>query len=140
MSLDVYLIRERLISYDGGKTHVEDNEKVYWANITHNLSEMASEAGIYEALWRPYRLREDFKEWNLYADNEYEFEDKCVIKAKDIITIIEKGLKDLKKKPKHFEKFNSPNGWGWYQNFVPFVEKYLKACKEYPEANVIISR
>jgi hypothetical protein len=30
---------------------------VYNANITHNLGKMA-EAGLYEALWRPYRLKQ----------------------------------------------------------------------------------
>ena len=50
MSLDVYLIRKRWISYDEGKTNTEEEETVYDANITHNLGKMAGEAGIYEAL------------------------------------------------------------------------------------------
>ena len=140
MSLDVYLVCRKWVSYDEGKTHTEENEEIYWANITHNLGKMAGEAGIYEALWRPYMLRKDFKNWKLYADDEYEFEEKCIIYAKDIIPTIEKGLADLKARPKHFEKFNSPNGWGMYEHFVPFVEKYLEACKEYPDAIVKISR
>ena len=40
MSLDVYLNRKRYLSYDEGKTYTEDNENVYWANITHNLGKM----------------------------------------------------------------------------------------------------
>lgn len=120
MSLDVHLNRKRLVFYDGGKTHTEEKEEVYCANITHNLGEMADKAGIYKALWRPEEIGAKY--------------------AKDIIKIVEKGLADLKARPEHFEKFNSPNGWGMYEHFVPFVEKYLEACKEYPDAVVEVSR
>lgn len=108
MSLDVSLIRKRCLSYDEGKTYTEDYEEVYSANITHNLGSMATEAGIYYALWRPEEI---FK-----------------TKAIEIVELLEKGLSDLKERPQHFEKFNSPNGWGMYENFVPFVENYLNAC------------
>jgi hypothetical protein len=120
MSLDVYLTRKKWISYDAGKTLTEENETVYDANITHNLSEMAFEAGIYEALWRPEEIGKT--------------------KASEIIELLEKGLTDLKVRPKHFDKFNSPNGWGMYEHFVPFVEKYLNACKEFPNAEISVSR
>ena len=120
MSLDVYLNVERMISYDKGLTYKEDNEQVYWANITHNLNAMAEAAKIYEALWRPKNI--DAKQ------------------AKDIIELLEIGLTDLKNRPEYFEKFNSPNGWGMYEHFVPFVENYLNACKENPEAIIEISR
>ena len=39
----------------GGKREI-----MYNANITHNLGKMAEEAGIYEALWRPYQLKEGY--------------------------------------------------------------------------------
>ena len=120
MSLDVYLKRKKWISYDAGKTLTEEDETVYDANITHNLGKMAGEAGIYEALWRPEEI------------------DKT--KASEIVELLEKGLADLKARPEHFEKFNSPNGWGMYKHFVPFVEKYLNACKEYPDAIIGVSR
>ena len=120
MSLDVYLNRKRYLSYDKGKTYTEDDEQVYWANITHNLGKMASEAGIYEALWRPEEIGKT--------------------KASEIVELLKKGLADLKARPEHFKKFNSPNGWGTYKHFVPFVQKYLEACKEYPDAVIEVSR
>ena len=120
MGLDVYLNRKRYLSYDEGKTYTEDDEQVYWANITHNLGKMASEAGIYEALWRPEEIGKT--------------------KASEIVELLEKGLTDLKSRPEYFEQFNSPNGWGMYEHFVPFVEKYLEACKEYPETDIYVSR
>ena len=120
MSLDVTLYKKYHVSYDKGKTLEEKEEKVYWANITHNLNEMADKAGIYKALWRPEEI-----------DAKY---------AKDIIDIIEKGLTDLKARPEYFEQFNSPNGWGMYHNFVPFVEEYLEALKQNPETEIHVSR
>ena len=89
---------------------------VFDRNITHNLSEMASEAGIYEVLWHP---------------NEHGY-----LKARQIISILDDGLKLLKVEPERFKKFNSPNGWGMYEHFVPFVEAVLEACKEYPDADI----
>lgn len=140
MSLDVYLYRKRYVSYDEGKTYAEDNEEVYSANITHNLGKMAAEAGIYEALWRPHRLKEGYNIPIDDYDAEYEFEEENKTVARDIIPLLEKGLADLKSRPEHFEIFNSPNGWGLYGNFVPFVEKYLEACKKYPDAIIGVSR
>ena len=34
----------------------EESDYVYSANITHNLTKMADEAGIYECLWRPEEI------------------------------------------------------------------------------------
>jgi len=120
MSLDVYLNRKVYLSYDEGKTYTESTEQVYEANITHNLNKMAQEALIYEALWRP--------------------EEIGAVKAKDLIDKLGLGLDAMKNDPEHFKKFNSSNGWGLYEHFVPFVEEYLKACQEYPEALIEVSR
>ncbi len=140
MSLYVYLNRKRYLSYDEGKTYTEDDEQVYWANITHNLGKMADEAGIYEALWRPHRLKEGYNILESDHQAEWKFEEENKTTAKDIIPFLEKGLADLKSRPEHFEKFNSSNGWGTHEHFVPFVEKYLEACKEYPDAIIEVSR
>ncbi len=120
MSLDVYLTRIKWISYDQCKTHTKEREIVYDANITHNLGKMADKANIYKALWRPKEIEAN--------------------KAKDITKLLEKGLSDLKTKPKYFKQFNSPNGWGMYEHFVSFVEEYLNACKKYPECLIEVSR
>ena len=93
---------------------------VYDANITHNLGKMAKEAGIYYHLWRP--------------------EEIGISKAENLIIPLQEGLELLKSDPERFQKFDSPNGWGLYIHFVPFVEEYLKACIEYPDAEISISR
>ena len=94
--------------------------EVYSANITHNLNNMANAAGIYQALWRPEELH--------------------ITKAGDLIPLLEKGLAELKADPEKFRAYNASNGWGMYEHFVPFVEDYLEACREYPDAEVSVSR
>lgn len=93
--------------------------EVYSANITHNLNRMAREAGIYEACWRP-------------EEKDYKY-------ARDIIPILEEGLRKMKEDPDHYKTFNASNGWGSYDNFVPWVERYLNACKENPDAEIHVS-
>lgn len=92
---------------------------VYDANITHNLGPMAREAGIYAHLWRP--------------------DDIGIEKAGQLIQPLTDGLALLKSDPERFKAFNSPNGWGMYEHFVPFVENYLNACIESPGARVEVS-
>jgi hypothetical protein len=140
MSLDVSLYREKIVSYDKGLTFVQENECVYDSNITHNLNTMAEKAGIYKALWRPYKLHKEFDPKLINDKAEYEFEDTFVVYARDITPTIEEGFKELIHKPEYFQEFDSPNGWGKYVNFVPFVEDYLNACKQYPGAIVKVSR
>lgn len=95
-------------------------EDLYWGNITHNLGKMAEAAGIYKHLWYPEELG--------------------IKHAKELIEPLREGLEKLKNNPDYYKKFNSPNGWGKYENFVRFVEKYLIACEEYPEAIVEADR
>lgn len=140
MSLDVSLYRNYLVSYDEGVTLEPRKEEVYSANITHNLNKMAEAAGIYEALWRPYQLKPGYDIAEDDYDAEYAFEEANPVRAHEIIEIIEKGLTDMKARPKHYEKFNSSNGWGMYENFVPWIERYLEALKEYPESFVECDR
>lgn len=125
MSLDVYL--------EGKTSQVpcectncwnqhtrEETEQLFWQNITHNLGQMAGEAGIYQACWRP--------------------EEIGITKAAQLIPLLEEGLAKLRADPAKYEAFNSSNGWGLYEHFVPWVAKYLNACKEYPDATVRVSR
>lgn len=106
MSLDVWL------SVDG--------QDVFSANITHNLAEMAREAGMYEALWRPDEI--------------------ACVRAKEIEAFVAAGLADMVRRPTHYEQFDAQNGWGLYRDFLPWVAKYLEAIRKYPEAVIWISR
>lgn len=125
MSLDVYLKGEttevECFCPDCGNKHMrKETEEFYNGNITHNLNKMAVEAGIYKHLWRPDEIG--------------------ITKAEQLIEPLRKGLDLMKTDRPRFEAFNSPNGWGLYENFVPWVERYLQACEEYPGATVVVSR
>lgn len=140
MSLDVslYQLKDKVCPHCV-ETVKTKKKYVYDANITHNLGKMADKAGIYEALWRPYRLCNGYIKSDDY-NKEYEFESKQVILAKMLIEKVEKGLKQLKSNPEYYKTFNSPNGFGMYEHFVPFVREYLKALKKYPDSIVEVSR
>jgi len=94
-----------------------ETKEVYSANITHNLGKMAMDACIYEHLWRPN-----------------------VLKANELIEPLRQGLHNLKSEPERYKKFNPENGWGSYEVFVEFIEKYLNACYQYPDSEVMVSR
>ncbi len=97
-----------------------DSSEVYSANITHNLNKMASEAGIYNHLWGPDEIN--------------------IEKAEQLIEPLQEGLTLLEGDPEKFKQFNPENGWGTYEGLVSFVHDYLKACKEYPNADVRVWR
>lgn len=148
MSLNVYLLQHQLVPLEGrtgiylregGATRevtreewdarfpgtepvvfLREGEEVFSRNITHNLGKMAETAGLYSYLWRP--------------------EEAGITKARELIRPLMVGLHCLKSDPDHFRTFNPSNGWGSYEDLVEFVEAYLAACKEYPEAEVTVSR
>lgn len=138
MSLDITLKRKRWITYDQ-LSFEEDSEIVYETNFTHNAGLCAGKAGIYTCIWRPYKLRSGDVEFE-NREEEYEFEERQIIKAEEIISYLEKGLELLKSDPTYYKTFDPSNGWGKYDDFVPFVEKYLEACKEFPESIIEVSR
>lgn len=107
MGLDVYLDALRQVT-------------VYDSHITHNLSRMAEEAGIYHHLWRP--------------------EEIGIYKAEQLVEPLERALSFLTTDRTRFEQFGTPNGWGNYNDFVQFVTRYLNACKTNPDADVRVSR
>ena len=109
---------------------VNFDDELHSQNITHNLTEMAEKAGIYKAIWRPYKLQ------GLDDDQE----ELCSLKAKHIVHILQLGYEKMVNDPEYYEKFNSPNGWGTYKNFVPWVKRYIDACREYPYAFIEVDR
>ena len=113
MSLDVSL-------YFDECEHCGQSSEVFSANITHNLANMADAAGIYGAVWRP-------------DENGYET-------AGELIEPLTRGIAAMKADPKSFKKLNSSNGWGLYESFLPWLEKYLDACVKYPKAQISVSR
>ena len=103
----------------GDKELVETNI-MYAYNITHNLGKMAAAVDLYYYLWRP--------------------EEVGITKAEELILPLAEGLGRLKGNPEYYKTFNPSNGWGDYEGLVKFVESYLQACIDNPDADVIVSR
>jgi len=81
-------------------------------NITHNLNKMAMELWLYETLRNP-------KEWT---------------QAKDIVNSLIAWIKELKKNPEKYKKYNPENKRWSYEWFIEFLEELVANCEEYPEA------
>lgn len=125
MSLDIYLYDNKTLTCDCGKVHDLDSENeslVFNCNITHNLNKMANAESevFYKTIWRP--------------------EEIGVKLAGQMIPVLKFGIGHLKSKPNYFKQFDSPNGWGNYDCFVPWLERLLSACEQYPNATIEISR
>ena len=98
----------------------DDGGELYSRNITHNVGRMAQAAGIYMCLWRP--------------------EEIGITHAKQMIEPLAKGVALLATEKDLFKTFDSPNGWGMWEHFLPFCMDYLQACRDYPYAQVEVSR
>lgn len=117
MSLTVYLYERPGI-----------RREVYSGNITHNLTQMADAAGIYEAMWRP----DEFVGRHDPAQK--------VVRAGELIEALRTGLARLKLDPDRYREHDAGNGWGTVDQFIPFVAEYLEACERWPDAEVRVSR
>ncbi len=93
---------------------------VYQGNVTNNLVPMACEAGVYEHIWMP--------------------EEIGITKAQQLIGPLENALVKMCDNPARFERYNPTNGLGSYQSFLGFVQGYLDACRENPDADVRVNR
>jgi hypothetical protein len=93
--------------------------EVFHANITHNLGRMANAAGFYEHLWHP--------------------KEEGITLAQHLIAPLSQGIALMKADPARYKAFDAPNGWGTYDDFVPWLEKLLQACQENPDADISVS-
>lgn len=124
MSLDVTLITrcvKTATCHECGNKYLKKAEAwSFTANITHNLGWMAKEAGIYLQVWRP--------------------EEVGIKKASQMVNPLEEGLALLKSDPERFKKFEPENKWGTYNGFIEWLDEYLQACKNFPDADIEVSR
>lgn len=92
-------------------------EELFSANITHNLTRMWREAGVFDAL--------------------YESEGK---RAADIVGALTEGVATMAREPDRFHAFSAPNKWGTYEQALPWLERVREACIESPYGVIHISR
>lgn len=81
---------------------------------------MADKAGLYEVLWRP--------------------EEVGITHAHQLLVPLSQGLQRLLAAPDDYRIFNPENGWGNYEQLVSFVQQYLIACVNNPNATVEADR
>lgn len=96
-----------------------EDDHVFTANITHNLAPMAKRAFLYYPIWKPSTIN--------------------IVKAELLIPRLIGGLKRLNENPQIYKNLDARNGWGTYDQFVPWIERYLNACIEYPDALVEVN-
>ena len=101
------------------KESSEEEKQVFFSNITGNLSAMVYAAGLYGILWEPNKLG--------------------FTQAGQLVQGLEGGLLNIVRYREHLETFNPHNCYGSYQTLLSSIEKYLKACKKYPNAEVFTS-
>lgn len=94
--------------------------RVYESNITHNLGTMAKAAGVYDCLWRS-------------PENGFRL-------AGQLIDPLRDGISRMEADPKRFKAMDSPNGWGTYKVFLPWLERLLEACIANPDAEIHTDR
>jgi len=92
----------------------------YWRNITHNVSAMASDAMLYYPLWRP--------------------EEIGVKKARQLIPFLKAGIMLMELNEVEIRLKEPSNGWGSYDGLLEFVRDYLRACQDYPNSTIRVSR
>lgn len=92
----------------------ESTKTVFETNITHNLTEMAKQVGLYEALWHP--------------------EDMGATKAGDLRLALISGYAILLMNRELCEQYEPSNGWGTYLSLCDAVSDYKDACIKYPDA------
>jgi len=110
MSLDISLYFD--VDTGGEQLEVEAFE----LNITHNLTGMADEAGLYECIWRP--------EGSLYKT------------AYDILPRLLDGIEYMENNREKLELLNPKNGWGSYYILLNSAKAYAEACAKYPKASI----
>jgi len=96
---------------------------VFESNMTHNMTPMATAAGVYDCLWHP----------EIYGFNG-------VTRAKDLIEPLQAGVRNMVLNAEELKKLNPTNGWGNYESFLEFVRECRDACLLNPGAVVEVSR
>jgi hypothetical protein len=111
MSLDITL---KVYVDTGGEKQQEI--ELFSANITHNLTGMAEAAEIYKLLWCPEELG--------------------IKEAGELIEPLKEAIEWMDNNSTYCKSFNAKNGWGTYEQFVPWLIELLDACELHPRALV----
>ena len=109
-TIDIYL--KILVDTGGRQKH---DLQCFWANITHNVSIMWKEAGVYDAIYNSEGTT-----------------------AGELVSVLQDGLKVMRKHPNKFNAMSHPL-WGSYESALDFLRDFKDACIEHPNSTVIVS-
>jgi hypothetical protein len=98
---------------------MQDDSIVFDKDLTANLLTMAREADLEQAIWNPEIIG--------------------AFQAGDVLPHLIKGVKELIGDSEKYQQYNPSNGWGTYFTLVVFVQRYIAACLNNPEAQIIIA-
>ena len=84
-------------------------------NVTHNLTGMWSEAGIYDVLYNT-----EGEQIGIYLDK------------------LASALEDMRRYPDKYKEHSPINGWGTYEGAIRFLEALVKSAQEWPQARIHI--
>ena len=87
------------------------------ANMTHNVTPMWKLAGIYDAL--------------------YVSRGK---KAGEVLVVLKAGLKDMRARPFQYRSLDAKNGWGTYDDALPWLVELVAEFTKYPDATIGVSK
>jgi len=113
MSLDLWLY----VEVDTGRGPFEVTVGEYDFNITHNVTPMWGEAGVFDAL---YESNGDT--------------------AEKYLDVLYKGYVDMLNCPEIYKALNPANGWGTYEGALEFLRKWIEECERHPKAKIHVCR
>ena len=124
------LSKEDSMNLYGVNEEREYTSKMVWhGNITGNLSIMARKVPkcdyndtLYKILWYP---------------------EECLVMYNNAIDISEAlycSIRYMIDNKEELLKYNPESGWGTYEQLLSFTKDYLKACLDYPDAKIEVSR
>lgn len=89
---------------------------VFDGSITHNLTDMAKELGIYNMLWRN-------------SETSFSY-------GGTMVEALRNAIKQMLENEGYYKEFNPKNGWGTYVDFLEFLKNLLISCVIYPLSEV----
>ena len=112
MSLDIGLQIE--VDTGGAAPHTVE---LFETNITHNLWSMWLKAGVYDALYMSEGM-----------------------KASEVLPVLQAGYDRMLADPPTYEALNAPNGWGTYEQAMPWLKRLIDGFSQHPKGKVWICK
>jgi hypothetical protein len=109
------------ISLTVSNSDCEDgSQSLYEKNFTTNCVNMAQALGVCNPIYNPKIVD--------------------ITKAHQLIDPLTDAYHKLRADKEQFRQYEATNGWGTVEQFMAFLFEYLRACEDFPYADVEVSR